>query len=270
MDYINNFYTLTNPIAFEIFGFKVYWYGICYVFSLMVALFLGKYFGKQKGISEKVIDNFFIWVEVGVILGARIGYILIYDPHTSWYLANPWQIFNPFVNGEFVGIRGMSYHGAMIGFLISCILFAKKYKMNLFKLLDICALAIPFGYIFGRIGNFLNHELFGRETDASWAVNVEGIMRHPSQIYEAFSEGLLVFLLVLFVYKKFNPKDGVLVCVYGLGYSLSRFICEFFREPDSQLGFVFSRFSMGQILSIFMFILSSLLCLYISKFYYKK
>lgn len=265
MEYLNNFYSLTNPIAFEFFGFKVHWYGLCYVFALLVALYLGKRFARQKGISDKVIDNFFIWVEIGVILGARLGYILVYDVNTIWYLTHPWQIFNPFVNGEFVGIRGMSYHGAMVGFLISCVLFAKKYKVNLFKLLDICALAIPFGYIFGRIGNFLNHELFGRETDVSWAVDVNGIMRHPSQLYEAFSEGLLVFLLVFFVYKKFKPKDGILICIYGIGYSLSRFVCEFFREPDSQLGFVFSWLSMGQILSIFMFVLSLFILIYIIK-----
>jgi len=171
---------------------------------LLVALGVAKFIVKRDNmqISNSLLDNYFFWVEIGVILGARLGYIVIYDPNTAYYLTHPWQIFNPFHNGEFVGIRGMSYHGAVVGFLIATWAFCRKFKQNLWQLLDLVALSIPLGYFFGRIGNFLNQELFGRITDVSWAINVAGQMRHPSQIYEAVLEGLAVFA-ILFVFRKF-------------------------------------------------------------------
>ena len=110
-----------NPVAFSLFGLNVHWYGIMYVLALLVALWMAKFFVKKDKlpISNSLLDSYFFWVEIGVILGARLGYILIYDPNTLYYLTQPWQIFNPFINGEFVGIRGMSYHGAVVGFIIA-------------------------------------------------------------------------------------------------------------------------------------------------------
>lgn len=249
----NNIYNNFDPVAFKIFGISVHWYGLMYVLALLVALGVAKFIVKfdKVGISNSLLDNYFFWVEVGVILGARVGYILIYDPNTLYYLTRPWQIFNPFYNGEFVGIRGMSYHGAVVGFLIATIAFCKKYKQNTWALLDLVALSIPLGYFFGRIGNFLNQELFGRVTDVPWGIYVAGVLRHPSQIYEAILEGVVIFL-ILFAYRKFKKFDGELIALYAILYTVARFICEFYREPDFGLGFVFLGLSMGQILSLIM------------------
>ncbi len=261
-------YEIFNPIAFSIGSISVHWYGIMYVLALLVALYSAKYFVKREswGISEKELDIYFVWVEIGVILGARIGYILFYDPHTSYYLTHPWQMFNPFMDGHFVGIRGMSYHGAIIGFIISTFLFSIKYKnINVWKILDLVAISVPLGYIFGRIGNFLNKELIGRTTEVSWGIYIDGVLRHPSQLYEAFMEGLLVFL-ILYFYRTKKRFDGELIALYGLLYSIARFIAEFYRKPDFQLGFVFDGWmSMGQVLSVLMATVSLVLYMYLFK-----
>ncbi len=270
MSWWNDFYINFDPVAFELFGIKVHWYGIMYVLALLVALGVAKFIVKRDNmqISNSLLDNYFFWVEIGVILGARLGYIVIYDPNTAYYLTHPWQIFNPFHNGEFVGIRGMSYHGAVIGFLIATWAFCRKFKQNLWQLLDLVAISIPLGYFFGRIGNFLNQELFGRITDVSWAINVAGQMRHPSQIYEAVLEGLAVFA-ILFVYRKFKKFDGELIALYAILYTFARFVCEFFREPDFGIGFVFLNLSMGQILSFLMFACGIFLYIILNKKYTK-
>ena len=170
MEIWNNIYNHFNPVAFSIFGFSVHWYGLMYILALVLALAMAKYLVKKDDIpiSNQLLDNYFFWVEIGVILGARLGWVLVYSGEAGYYLTQPWQIFNPIHNGEFIGIRGMSYHGAVVGFLLATILFCKRYKQNLWQLLDLCAVCIPFGYTFGRIGNFLNQELFGRVTDVPW------------------------------------------------------------------------------------------------------
>ncbi|WP_086229562.1 prolipoprotein diacylglyceryl transferase [Campylobacter devanensis] len=243
-----------NPVAFSLFGINVHWYGIMYVLALLVALWMAKFFVKKDKlpISNSLLDSYFFWVEIGVILGARLGYIIIYDPNTLYYLTHPWQIFNPFINGEFVGIRGMSYHGAVVGFIIATLLFCYKFKQNILLYLDLVAISVPLGYIFGRVGNFLNQELIGRTTDVSWGVVSAGVLRHPSQLYEAVLEGLVIFVILYFyrIYKRFN---GELIALYAMLYPIMRFICEFYREPDFGIGFVAFGLSMGQILSIIMF-----------------
>lgn len=265
MEFWQNIYSNFDVVAFTIGGFKVHWYSLMYVIALLLALFIGKYFVKKDkiAISNTMLDTYFFWVEIGVILGARIGYILIYDTHTAYYLRYPWQIFNPFdMNGNFVGIRGMSYHGAVLGFLIATLLFCKFYKQNVWRYLDLVALSVPLAYTFGRIGNFLNQELFGRETTAPWGIYVDGLLRHPSQLYEAFLEGIVVFFIV-FIARKFKHFEGELIIVYLSSYAVARFVCEFFREPDFQLGFVALNFSMGQILSLAMFGISLILFIYL-------
>ncbi|EGH4467924.1 prolipoprotein diacylglyceryl transferase [Campylobacter lari] len=264
MEFWQNIYANFDVVAFEIFGLKVHWYGIMYVLALLVALMVAKYYAikDNMGISKAMLDSYFIWVEIGVILGARLGYILIYDAHTLWYLTHPWQIFNPFYNGEFVGIRGMSYHGAVVGFLIATYAFCKKNKQNLWKYLDLVAISVPCGYIFGRIGNFLNQELFGRATEVPWGIYVDGILRHPSQLYEAFLEGCVVFAILLLI-KKYKKYNGELIAYYTILYALARFVCEFFREPDFGIGFVAFGMSMGQILSLLMFLLGLFLSFYL-------
>jgi phosphatidylglycerol:prolipoprotein diacylglycerol transferase len=229
-----------------------------YILALLTALWYAKWIIKKDSIpiSSEIIDNYFIWIEVGIILGARVWYILFYDINTSYYLSHPWQIFNPFHDGEFVGIRGMSYHGAVVGAIIGSWLFSRKYPNTLNKIVDIVAISIPVGYIFGRIGNFLNQELIGRATDVPWGIVVDGTLRHPSQLYEAFLEGFLV-ALILFLYRKHKKFDGELIALYGILYGVMRFVAEFWREPDFQLGFLYGGWlTMGQIQSSVMIVVS--------------
>ncbi len=267
MEFWQNIYSNFDPIAFSAFGFSIHWYGLMYVSALLSALFIAKWIAKKDKLpfTEAQLDNYFIWIEVGIILGARLGYILFYDPNTSYYLTHPWQMFNPFVDGTFVGIRGMSYHGAVIGFLLGTWAYCIRYKTSPWPYLDLVAIAVPFGYIFGRIGNFLNKELIGRISDAPWSINVLGHTRHPSQLYEAFLEGLLIFLII-FLYRKSKKFEGELIAIYGMLYSIARFVAEFFRQPDLQLGFIYGGWmTQGQLLSMGMFGVSILLYMYLFK-----
>ena len=265
IDFWQHIYSHINPIAFSIFGFKIHWYGIMYILALVSALYMAKYIVKKDNIpiSQKLLDDYFIWVEIGVILGARIGYFIFYVPNNSYYFTHPWQMFNPFIDGKFVGIAGMSYHGAVIGFAIATILFVKRKKINLWKLLDVVAIAVPAGYVFGRIGNFLNQRLIGRVTDVEWGIYVNGVLRHPSQLYEAFFEGLVIFL-ILFFYRKYKKFDGELIALYMILYGFARSFCEMFRQPDPQLGFIIGHFTMGELLSFVMIFAGFLI--YIIKF----
>ncbi len=253
MEFWNHIYEQFDPVAFGLFGLKVHWYGIMYVLALLSALFMAKWIVTKDrlAIEKSVLDDYFIWIEVGVILGARLGYILFYDPDTLYYLSHPWQIFNPFnVNGEFVGIRGMSYHGALIGFLLGSYLFARKNNYSFWFLMDIVAIAVPVGYIFGRIGNFLNQELIGRTTDVSWGIYVDGVLRHPSQLYEALLEGVLVAVIIYLIRKRVSFAGG-LTLAYGALYGLARFIAEFYRAPDVQIGYIYGEWmTQGQLLSL--------------------
>lgn len=268
MSYWNLIYTHFDPVAFDLGFISVHWYGIMYVLALLSALAAAKYFVKKDklDVSATLLDNYFVWVEVGVILGARIGFILFYDTHTEYYLTHPWQMFNPFMDGIFVGIRGMSYHGAIVGFLLATFGFHLRHKkVNIWELLDLVALSVPIGYIFGRIGNFLNQELVGRVTDASWGIMVGNTLRHPSQLYEAFLEGFLVFVL-LYMYRKHKRFSGELIALYGVLYSSARFVAEFWRQPDVQIGFVYGDWmSKGQLLSLAMIIVSMILYFSLNK-----
>jgi len=268
MIYWNNIYSNFNPIAFDLGFISVHWYGMMYVLALLTALGVAKWIMKKDKlpITDALLDNYFIWIEVGIILGARIGYILFYDTHTSYYMTHPWQMFNPFMDGTFVGIRGMSYHGAIIGFLLGTFAFKLRHKKtDIWGLLDLVALSVPVGYVFGRIGNFLNQELVGRATDVSWGIYVDGVLRHPSQLYEAFLEGVVVFF-ILYIYRKRKKFSGELIALYGGLYSLARFIAEFWRKPDFQIGFVYDGWmTKGQALSLLMIFVSLVLYGYLYK-----
>jgi len=266
MEYWNHIYEHFNPVALDLGFISVHWYGIMYISALLVALWFAKWIIKKDNmpISEATIDAYFIWLEVGIILGARIWYILFYDPNTSYYLAHPWQIFNPFVNGEFVGIRGMSYHGAVVGASIGSYLFARKNPNQIYKILDVVALSVPVGFVFGRIGNFLNQELVGRVTDVPWGIYVDGVLRHPSQLYEGFLEGIVI-AIIIFAIRKRRKFDGALVGVYGVLYGVARFTVEFWREADVQLGYYDGWITMGQIQSLVMIMLSIGIYFYFQK-----
>lgn len=262
VSYWQDIYTHFNPVAFHIGPIAVHWYGIMYVLALLSALWFAKWLLKKDtmAVSQTQLDSYFIWVEVGIILGARIGYILFYDPHTSYYLTHPWQIFNPFDHeGNFIGIRGMSYHGAIIGAMIATYLYGRRNQKALYPILDLLALSVPVGYIFGRIGNFLNQELVGNVTNLPWGIYVDGVLRHPSQLYEAFLEGVLV-AAILYLWRHRKRFEGELIVWYGVLYGMMRFIAEIWREPDVQLGYICCGFlSMGQIMSIAMILFSLML-----------
>jgi phosphatidylglycerol:prolipoprotein diacylglycerol transferase len=247
-------YSHINPVAFTIFGFKVHWYALMYITALVVGFYAAVYFGKKFGIEQKIIEEYFVWAEIGIIIGARVGYFIFYVPHNEYFLLHPWEMFNPFHNGKLVGISGMSYHGAVIGFIVSTLLFWKIKKIDLWKLVDVVALATPLGYIFGRIGNFLNGLIVGRPTDVAWGVYIDGTLRHPIGIYEAFFEGFLTFVVIYIYYKKFYKCKGELISLYLITYGVFRSLCEMWRRPDPQLGFIFDHVTMGQILSFFMII----------------
>jgi len=267
MPFWNTIYTHFDPVAFNLGPIAVHWYGLMYMLALLGALYAAKWLVKKDALpfSSAILDSYFIWIEVGIVLGARIGYILFYDPHVDYYLLAPWQMFNPFLDGTFVGIRGMSYHGAIVGFLLGTWFFSLRHKMQVWGLLDLVALSVPVGYIFGRIGNFLNQELIGRPTELSWGIYVDGILRHPSQIYEAILEGLVIFIL-LFWYRKRKRFEGELIALYGFLYSLARFSAEFYREPDFQIGYVYGEWmTKGQALSLVMAVASLLLYKLIEK-----
>lgn len=268
MDAWNHIYEHFDPVAFQLGVFKVHWYGIMYVLALLVGIAVAKWLVRKDHlpVSQDMLDAYIIWIEVGVILGARIGYILFYDPNTSYYLTHPWQIFNPFQNGEFIGIRGMSFHGALLGFIIASTIFARRHKINQWFMLDIAAIAVPAGYTFGRIGNFVNQELVGRVTDVPWGIYVDGVLRHPSQLYEALLEGPLLFL-ILYLYRKRKKAHGELIALYTLLYGTARFIAEFFRQPDPQLGFICCGWmTKGQEFCIMMIIVGAAAWLYFRKY----
>ena len=259
MQYWQNIYENFDPIAFYLGSIAVHWYGIMYALALLSAIFVAKWLIQKdnKDIKQEVFDSYIWWAEIGVILGARLGYILFYDSNTTYYLTHPWQIFNPFVNGEFTGISGMSYHGAFLGFLIATFLFCKKYKISFWFLADLSVIGVSFGYIFGRIGNFLNQELVGRATDVPWGIYVDGVLRHPSQLYEALLEGLLVFI-ILYAIRNKTTFTGQLAILYGILYTITRTIAEFFRQPDIQLGFLYGTdwLTMGILISVAFLIMS--------------
>jgi len=270
MEFWNNIYSNFDPVAITIAGIQVHWYGIMYALALLSAIYIAHWIIKKDNldISKDTLDSYIWWVEIGVILGARLGYILFYDPNTSYYLANPWQIFNPFAqDGTFVGISGMSYHGALAGFIIASLLWCKKYKISFWFMSDIAALSVPLGYIFGRIGNFVNQELVGRTTDVSWGIYVDGVLRHPSALYEAFLEGFVVFV-ILFIVRTKKQFDGQLGLLYVILYSIMRIVAETFRQPDVQLGFLLGTqwLTMGMIISL----IFSLFCVVVYSFVYKK
>lgn len=254
-----------SPYIFDVGFFRLHWYGLMYIVAFVVTLLLVLYRIKHEDFpfSKEVVLDYLIWAILGLLIGARLGYVLFYNP--AYYLAHPLQIFLPFdfQNGlQLVGISGMSYHGGLIGIVTATIWFVKKKKLHLGKLIDLFVPAIPLGYLFGRIGNFINGELYGRITDMPWGMIFPGApygkLRHPSQLYEAFFEGLILFLVLWFLRKK-KALHGHLLSLYLIGYGIARFAIEFVREPDAQLGFVIGTLTMGQLLTSIMIIVGIVL-----------
>ncbi len=257
--FINNF----DPVAFQIFSLELRWYSLAYIGGILIGWFLGKkIFISDPKIKEK-FDDYITYLIIGIILGGRLGYVLFYN--LNYYLNNIIDIF-------MIWQGGMSFHGAVIGIIISSAWFAKNNNQNIFIYLDVVSLVAPIGIFFGRIANFVNSELYGIETNLPWAVKfikVDDLNRHPSQLYEAIFEGLILFLILIYLRKKnFTKGLGVISGLFLIFYSLFRFIIEFVRVPDEQLGYLFLNLSMGQIISFIFFIIG--IYLFITKYEVEK
>jgi phosphatidylglycerol:prolipoprotein diacylglycerol transferase len=246
-----------DPIAFSIGSFGVRWYAISYVVGFLTSYLVLLWrvcLGESKEKASEFIVDFLLVEFFAIILGGRIGYVIFYN--LDYFLKNPLTIISPYdKTGKLIGIFGMSYHGALLAAVLAGFIFVKVKKISFWKFADFVAPAIAAGYFFGRIGNFLNGELYGRVTASKWGMYFSAdptFLRYPSQLIEAFLEGLLLFVLLWFLRKSKKIREGNLFAAYVFGYGFFRFIAEFSREPDFQIGFVFWNLTLGQIFSIIM------------------
>ncbi len=242
--FINNF----DPVAIEIFSFEIRWYSLAYITGILLGWYLAKKLIINDNIKNK-FDDYITYVIIGLIIGGRLGYIFFYN--ISYYLENFFDIFK-------IWQGGMSFHGGVIGIIIASIIFSKKNGDNIFEYLDVIALVSPIGIFFGRIANFVNSELYGYETSVPWAVKfiqIDNLYRHPSQLYEALLEGIVLFLLMIYFWNKNKTKTpGKLSALFLIFYSFFRYIVEYFRMPDEQLGYLFLNLTMGQLISFIFFV----------------
>ncbi len=234
-----------DPIIFQIGPLAVRWYGLMYLFGFGFSyLYMLQILRWRKfDFTKEDISDLIFYAVLGVIIGGRLGYVLFYNP--GYYLHNPLEI-------PAVWQGGMSFHGGFLGVVVALLLFGKRRNKSLLEIGDLVAAATPIGLFFGRIGNFINAELWGRTTDVPWAIIFPGAgsdPRHPSQLYEAGLEGALLFLLLMFLHRRHIAK-GVVMFTFIAGYGLARLLVEFFREPDAHIGFLPGHVTMGQLLSI--------------------
>ena len=254
-----------DPVAFSVFGLPVRWYALAYIAGFVIGYYLFKYFTRRDNaeiyLSKKQLDDFVTFIVLGVILGGRLGYVLFYN--LPFFVANPLEIFA-------LWHGGMSFHGGLLGVIIATLLFVKKNTFadksvmrNSFKILDILSVVAPIGLGLGRIANFINMEIMGRPTDSPLGVVFVGgpdYPRHPSPLYEATLEGLVLFIIMIMLYNKTNIKKypGALGGVLCMLYAIFRIFCEQFRQPDAQIGFLTNwGLTMGQLLSTGVFILGA-------------
>ena len=247
--FINNF----DPVAFQIMSFEIRWYSLSYIFGIIIGWILcKKILIKNTNINQK-FDDYITYLIIGVILGGRLGYIIFYN--LNYYLNNFFDIFK-------IWQGGMSFHGGLLGVIVASILFAKKNNQDPFLYLDLVSLVAPIGIFFGRLANFINSELYGKVSDAPWSVifiKVDKLSRHPSQLYEAILEGIILFIiLMLFKKKNYLTKPGLISGLFLIFYSIFRFFVEFYRVPDKQLGYVVFNLSTGQVISLVFLIIGTI------------
>ncbi|KTC88089.1 MULTISPECIES: prolipoprotein diacylglyceryl transferase [Legionella] len=249
-----------DPVAFSLGPIQVHWYGLMYLFGFAGAWVLAQWRAKhyQLDWTAEQISDLIFYGALGVIIGGRVGYMLFYNTHQL--LTEPWTLLKLWEGG-------MSFHGGLIGVAVAMWLFARKFKKPFLKVTDFLAPLVPLGLGAGRLGNFINGELWGRVTDVPWAMvfpHSDGQPRHPSQLYELGLEGIALFTLIWWYASKPRPQ-GRVSAMFLTGYAMCRLIAECFREPDVQLGFLaFNWLTMGQLLSIPM-LLAGLYCLNRSK-----
>ncbi len=261
-------FPILDPVAFSIGPLVIRWYALAYVAGLLGGWFYAKRLAARTELWAPLrqpkpvdIDDLIVWVALGVVLGGRTGYVLFYNLHS--YLQNPLEMFA-------IWRGGMSFHGGFLGAVLAIVLFARSRSLNPLAMLDMAAVVTPIGLFFGRIANFINGELWGRPApDFPYAVvfpHAGPEPRHPSQLYEAFGEGLILFIVMAIAARMFGfRKPGLLGGIFVLGYAVARIICEFFREPDAQLGFLFGSsvqglgggITMGMLLSVPMALLGA-------------
>ena len=241
-----------DPILISIGFLDIRWYSLSYIFAFIFGSILIKKLNKQSFnlLSSTQIDKFFIWAVIGVIIGGRFGYVFFYQP--KLFFSNPFYLFE-------IWKGGMSFHGGLIGMILSIYLFAKKNNVNFFYLSDLVSIVAPIGLFLGRVSNFINTELYGRVTDFPFAFIyplIDSSPRHPSQLYEALFEGIVLFLILYLYFIKNREKNliGNISAYFLIIYSIFRFLIEYLREPDFHLGLFFNYFSMGQILCIPIFL----------------
>ena len=255
-----------DPILIDFGILIVRWYSLAYIFGIIIGWWYGKkiitHILRNTGLKFKLknFDDLITYLVISIIIGGRIGYIIFYN--LNYYISNPSEILK-------IWEGGMSFHGALLGIIIGTYLFSQKKGVSTFFMLDIIACVAPIGIFLGRIANFINGELVGKATNVSWSVIfplIDMLPRHPSQLYEAILEGIILFLILNILIFKKKYKIGLSSCLFLIYYGIFRIVSEVFREPDAQIGYLFGLFSMGSLLSFFM-ILSGFVILGIFKKY---
>ena len=244
--FINNF----DPVAIQIFSIEIRWYSLAYIIGILLGWILSKRFFISNVELKEKFDDFLTFVILGIIIGGRLGYVILYNP--NYYLDNLIDIFK-------IWEGGMSFHGGLIGVVLASIYFAKKNNQNFFIYLDVISIVAPIGIFFGRVANFINSELYGAETNLPWAVQfikIDNLYRHPTQLYEAIFEGLILFLILIYLRNKGLMKiTGLMSGIFLICYSIFRFMIEFLRVPDEQIGYLLFNLTMGQIISCIFFLI---------------
>jgi phosphatidylglycerol:prolipoprotein diacylglycerol transferase len=258
-----------DPVFIDLGLFQIRWYSIAYILGITLGWVYAvkiiklttqnKYNFKQILISQ--FDDLLIYLVIGIVVGGRLGYVFFYN--IQFYSENLIEIFK-------IWQGGMSFHGGLLGVIVAVAIFAKKEKISFFQLSDIVSCVAPIGIFFGRVANFINAELYGKVSTLPWSVifpNGGNVSRHPSQIYEAILEGIILFLLINYfsIKKKLLFKSGYTSSLFLISYSVFRIISEIFREPDKQIGFIFNYFSLGSLLSVITIALGILIMMYLKK-----
>jgi len=248
--FINNF----DPVAIQIFSVEIRWYSLAYIIGILFGWTLSKRIFINDPLLKQKFDDYITYLIIGIIIGGRLGYVILYN--FDYYLNNLIDIFK-------IWQGGMSFHGGLIGIIAVSVLFAKKNNQNPFIYLDVVSIVAPIGIFFGRIANFINSELYGIETNLPWSVQfiqIDNLYRHPSQLYEAIFEGLILFIILIYFRKKgFMKIPGLISGLFLIFYSIFRFLIEFVRVPDEQLGYIFLNLTMGQVISFIFFLIGSYL-----------
>lgn len=241
-----------DPVIVTIGPFAIRWYALAYIFGILLGWFYARIlirsqrlWGGPAPMTPVDYDDFVVWVTLGIILGGRTGYVLFYN--LPYFVVHPLEIFELWKGG-------MSFHGGFMGCVLAVILFARQRGIPMLSLGDVTCAVGPVGLFLGRIANFINGELWGRPTDVPWAMVFPGggpLARHPSQLYEAGLEGIVLFALLAFVMRAGALKrPGFVIGAFAMGYGVARIVGEFFREPDAQLGFLWGGLTMGMVLSV--------------------